>query len=73
MLAPPFSAEHRDSETIIIGARGGTPLRGMRASRVERVTLGRLVLRACVRACVRASHAKRAQKGSKIIEIPLRL
>ena len=28
-------------------------------------------VRACVRACVRMSHARRAQNGSKFIEIPL--
>ena len=48
-----------------------TSAHGMSAKRVERVALGRLVLRACVRASVRPSHAKRTQKGLKIIEIPL--
>ena len=41
---------------------GATPAHGMSAKRVERVALGRLVLRACVRPCVRSSHAKKRPK-----------
>ena len=59
-------------EFIRVG--GATPAHGMRSKRVGRAALGRLVLRPSVRPSVCAFVTrKRAQKGSKIIGIPLGL
>ena len=68
----PGKQGHIPMQSVVYWSGGATPAHGMSAKRVERVALGRLVLRACVRACV--SHTpKRCPNGIKIIQIPSKI